>query len=202
MNWFRALSKAKAVGLLALGFSVLYLLSDVVEAFQGGFSEAQLWMTLVAEAAIPVVVIGLYLVQRPQMRWLGRAGALAYAYAFVFFTGTVVYALVNGIGDYDVLSEDLAPWMTMHGGIMLLAGLCFGYAVMTAGVLPRWTGVTLAAGVVMVAGFQGLSEPLQLLAAATRDVGFAGMGVALLGVGAKSGRHTRAASPVADGLVS
>jgi hypothetical protein len=92
--------------------------------------------------------------------------------------------------------------MTMHGGIMVLAGLCFGYAVITAGVLPRWTGVTLAVGVVMVVAFQGLSEPLQLLAAATRDVGFAGMGAALLGVGAKSGRHTHAASPVADGLAS
>jgi hypothetical protein len=159
-------------------------------------------MTLAAEAAIPGFVVGLYLVQRPQIRWFGGIGALAYAYAFVFFIGTVVYALVNGIGDYNALSADLAPWMTIHGAIMVLAGSCFAYAVMTAGVLPRWTGMTLVAGVVMVAASQGLSEPLQLLAAATRDVGFAGMGAALLGFGAKSGRHHGAASPISDGLAS
>ncbi|MDX6553209.1 MAG: hypothetical protein QOH74_1697 [Gaiellales bacterium] len=202
MRWFHNLARAKVVGLSAVVFSVLYLLSDVVEAVQGGFSDAQLWMTLAAEAAIPVFVIGLYLVQRPQMRWLGRAGALAYAYAFVFFTGTVVYALVDGISDYKTLSNDLAPWMIIHGALMVLAGSCFAYAVIRARVLPRWTGMTLVAGVVMVAAAQGLSEPLQLLAAATRDVGFAGMGAALLGFGAKSGRHTGAAGPVSHGLAS
>jgi hypothetical protein len=202
VSWHPHLRRAKVVGLSALVFSALYLLSDVVEAAQGGFSDAQLWMTLAAEAAIPGFVVGLYLVQRPQIRWFGRVGALAYAYAFVFFTGTVVYALLNGIGDYNVLSADLAPWITIHGAIMVLAGSCFAYAVMTAGVLPRWTGMTLVAGVVMVAAAQGLSEPLQLLAAATRDVGFAGMGAALLGFGAKSGTHTGAAGPVSQGLAS
>jgi hypothetical protein len=200
MTWFRALPKAKALGLSALAFSVLYLLSDVVEAVQGGFSEAQLWMTLVAEAAIPVVVIGLYVVQRPQMRWLGRASALVYAYAFVFFTGTVAYALVEGVSDYATLSSDLAPWMTIHGALMVLAGSCFAYAVVIARVLPRWTGFVLMAGVILVAASQGASEPLQVLAAGIRDLGFAGMGLALMGHGAKSPRHTRAASPVADGL--
>jgi hypothetical protein len=202
VSWHDNLPTAKVVGLSALIFSALYLLSDVVEAVHGGFSDTQLWMTFVAEAAIPGFVVGLYLVQRPQIRWFGRVGALAYAYAFVFFTGTVVYALLNGIGDYNVLSADLAPWMTIHGAVMVLAGSCFAYAVMTAGVLPRWTGVALAAGVIMVAASQGLSEPLQLLAAATRDAAFAGMGAALLGFGAKSGRHTDAASPISHGLAS
>ena len=58
---------AASVGLAALAFSALYLVSDVIEALQGGFSDAQLGLTLIAEAAIPVFVIGLYLVQRPQI---------------------------------------------------------------------------------------------------------------------------------------
>jgi hypothetical protein len=202
MKWFHALPKAKMVGISAVAFSVLYLLSDIVEAVQGGFSEAQLWMTLVAEAAIPFVVVGLYLVQRPQMRWLGRAGALAYAYAFVFFTGTVVYALVDGVSDYDTLSKDLAPWMTIHGALMVLAGSCFAYAVVMARVLPRWTGIALMAGVILVAASQGLSEPLQVLAAAVRDLGFAGMGAALMGRGAKSGRRVGTGSAVGHPLAS
>lgn len=56
-------------------------LSDVLEAIQGGFSTGQLWLTLVAEAAIPVFVIGLYATQRPQIGRVGRVSAVAYAYS-------------------------------------------------------------------------------------------------------------------------
>ena len=191
---------ARLVGLAALVFSALYLLSDVIEVGQGGFSDGQLWLTLVAEAAIPAFVVGLYIVQRPQIGWPGRAGALGYAYAYVFFTGTVVYALIAGTSDYNALGARLAPWMAIHGAIMVLAGLCFGYAVIRAGVLPRWTGIVLMAGVVVVAASQGLPEPLQLLAAGVRDLGFAGMGVALLGAGAMSTRRAGAGASVRHGL--
>lgn len=71
--------------------------------------------------------------------------------------------------------------MSLHGAIMLLAGLGFGYAVARARILPRWTGVALGAGVVLVVATQGMSEGAQLLAAGLRDLGFAGMGAALLG---------------------
>lgn len=174
------LSAAAAVGLAAVVFSALYVLSDVIEAIQGGFSVSQLWLTLAAEAAVPVFVVGLYLVQRPHIGRLGRFSAVAYAYSFVFFTGTVVYALLDGTSDYTALTSDLGVWMTVHGAIMVLAGLGFGVAVVRAGVLPRWTGVALMAGVLLVALSQGLPEGPQVLAAAIRALGFAGMGAALL----------------------
>jgi hypothetical protein len=41
--------------------------SDVIEAIQGGFSEGQLWLTLFAEAVIPIFVIGLAAAQRPRL---------------------------------------------------------------------------------------------------------------------------------------
>ena len=50
--------------------------SDVIDTVQRGFSESQLWLTLVAEAAIPTFVIGLAAAQRPR---LGRLDALAAA---------------------------------------------------------------------------------------------------------------------------
>jgi hypothetical protein len=187
----RALPTTASVGLIALVFSALYLASDLIEVLQGGFSGGQLGLTLIAEAAIPVFVIGLYRVQRPQIGGLGRCGAAAYAYSYVFFTGTVVYALIDKTGDYAELSRDLQPWMTIHGALMVLAGLAFGAAVMSARVLPSWTGITLMAGVVLVALAQTLPEGLQLSAAAVRDLGFAGMGAALLGA--------RAEAPVSDG---
>jgi hypothetical protein len=168
MSTLRDIPTAALVGLTALAFSALYLVSDVIEALQGGFSGGQLALTLIAEAAIPVFVTGLYLVQRPQIGRLGRLSAAGYAYSFVFFTGTVVYALIDGTSDYTTLSHDLQPWMTIHGAVMVLAGLGFGIAVIRAKVLPRWTGIVLMAGVVLVALSQTLPEGPQVLAAAIR----------------------------------
>ncbi len=176
---------------MAVAFSALYLLSDVIEAIQGGFSGGQLWLTFAAEAAIPVFVIGLYVVQRPQIGRLGRLSAFAYAYAYVFFTGTVVYALIDGTSDYNALSNDLDPWMTIHGAIMLLSGLGFGYAVIRARVLPRWTGIALMTGVVLVSVSQGLPDGPQVVAAGIRDLAFAGMGAALLRARADSSQRIR-----------
>ncbi|MCB0877233.1 MAG: hypothetical protein KDB46_13675 [Solirubrobacterales bacterium] len=170
---------ATIVGWSAAVFSGLYFASDVVEAGQGGFSDGQLLLTLVAEAAIPPIVIALWWLQRDRLGALGAVSAWAYAYAYVFFTFTVVYALVDGTPDYDALSDGLGPAMAVHGGIMLLAGIGFGATVARGGMLPAWTGWTLAAGVVLVVATQGAPEGLQLLAAAVRDLGIGAMGVAL-----------------------
>ena len=170
----------KTIALAAIAFSLVYFISDAVEAAQGGFSVGQLWLTLVAEAALPVFVLGLAVVQRPHFGRLGWIGATVYAYVYVFFTYTVVYALVEGTRDFDALSHDLRPWMLLHGALMVVAGLCFGIGVIRAGVLPRWTAMALIAGVILVALAQNLPEGPQLVAAGLRDLGFAGMGAALL----------------------
>jgi hypothetical protein len=127
-------------------------------------------------------------VQRPAIGRLGAISAAAYAYAYVFFTATVVYALVEGTPDYDALGDDLGATMTVHGAIMLVAGLGFGYAVVRARVLPAWTGIALMAGVVLVVVTQGMAEGVQLVAAGVRALGFAGMGAALLRAPAVGGR--------------
>lgn len=160
--------------------SGLYFVSDVIEAVQGGFSEGQLWLTLVAEAAIPVFVIGLAAAQRAHLGRLGALAAVGYAYSFVVFTGTVVYALVNGTEDYAALSDELGVVMTVHGAVMVVAGLGLGFAVLRSRTLPAWTAVALMAGVVLVALTQTMPEGAQLAAAGVRDLGFAGMGTALL----------------------
>ena len=112
---------------------------------------------------------------------------------WIFFTAanvaTVVYALIDQTSNYDALSHDLQPWMTIHGSIMVLAGLGFGLAVIRAALLPRWTAVALMVGVILVALSQNLPEGPQLLAAGIRDLGFAGMGAALLLPSAASGRN-------------
>lgn len=169
-----------AVAAAAVGFSALYLLSDVLELMQGGFSTTQLLLTYVAEAAIPLFVLGLYAVQRPRIGRLGLLGAVGYAYAYIYFTGTVLLALVEKAPDWESLADRLGPGVTAHGLLMVVAGTCFGVAVIRAGVLPRWTGVTLVVGVVLVALSSALPGAVQVVAAGVRDLGFAGMGLSLL----------------------
>jgi hypothetical protein len=96
---------------------------------------------------------------------LARAVGLAavvfsgiYAYSFVFFTGTVVYAIVNSTTDYSALTADVGASMTVHGAIMVIAGIGFGLAVIRAGVLPSWAGMALATGVVAVAATQAAPQ--------------------------------------------
>lgn len=189
-NRHRIEAPVRTIALTAVVFSIVYFISDAMEARQGGFSVGQLWVTLVAEAAIPFYVLGLAVVQRPHLGRLGWIGAAMYTYVYVFFTYTVVYALVDGTRDFDELSHELRPWMFLHGALMVVAGLCFGIGVLRAGVFPRWTAVAVMAGVILVAITPNLPEGPQLVATGLRDVGFAGMGAALLR--APAGVTTRA----------
>jgi hypothetical protein len=175
------------VGFAAVAFSALYLVSDLIELVQGGFSTTQLALTYVSEAAIPIFVIGIYAVQRPRIGRLGLLGAVGYAYTFVFFTSTVVFALVQHTRDWNALTDQLGVWITVHSALMIVAGLCFGYAVMRARVLPRWTGVLLMVGMLLMVVATVLPDVAQTAAAAIRDVAFAGMGAALLGLKVRAG---------------
>jgi hypothetical protein len=169
------------VGLAAVVFSAVYLISDVLEVAQGGFSTARLLLTFAGEAALPLFVIGLYAVQRPRIGVLGLSGVTAYAYSYVFFTSTVVFALFAGSPDYRSLSDAFAAWMTVHGIVMLLGGLAFGLAVVRARVLPSWTGICLMVGVVLVVAASGMPNIARAVAQAVPAAAFIGMGWALLG---------------------
>jgi hypothetical protein len=169
----------RAVGLLAILGSALYFLSDVIEVHQGRFSTVQLSLTLVAESAVPVTVVGLAMVQRPVLDGVGRIAAVLYAYSFVFFTGTVVFALVHNTTDCKALTHQLGLWMFVHGAVMVLAGVGFGYETLRAHLLPSWASRALIIGVILVALTQNAAEPIQLAAAGTRDLAFAGMGASL-----------------------
>jgi hypothetical protein len=173
-------SIAVLVGLAAVVFSALYLISDLMELGQGGFSTPQLLVTYAAEAAIPLFVLGLYAVQRPQIGRLGLASAIGYAYAFVYFTSTVVYALVERTSDWQALERRLGVWITIHSVLMVVAGVGFGIAVIRARVLPWWTGATLIAGMLLMAVTVSLPAAAQTASAGVRDLAFAAMGAALL----------------------
>ena len=171
---------ARSVGVAAIGFSAVYLASDILEIGQGQFSTLRLALTYAGEAAIPLFVLGLYALQRPRIGRLGLVGATVYAYSYVFFTSTVVYALVAPAPDYHAVTTAFGAWMVVHGLIMVIGGAAFGVAVARARVLPRWTGICLVVGVVLVAGASGQSTVARTIAEAVVAAAFVGMGCALL----------------------
>jgi hypothetical protein len=70
--------------------------------------------------------------------------------------------------------------MTIHGALMVFSGFAFGFAIVRAGVLPRWTGVALVVGVVSIAVSSTLPDAVQTASAGVRDLAFGGMGLSLL----------------------
>jgi hypothetical protein len=168
------------VGAAAVAFSAVYLLSDVLELVQGDFSLLRLSLTYAGEAALPIFVLGLYAMQRGRIGRLGLFGAVAYAYSYVFFTGTVLYAIVDSVPSYGDVTRAFGVWMTVHGVIMFIGGLAFGLAVVRAAALPRWTGVALMLGVVLVAAASGLPTLARTIAESVPAAAFIGMGTALM----------------------
>jgi hypothetical protein len=181
----------RLIGSAAVAFSALYFASDLIELLQGGFSTAQLSLTYAAEAAIPLFVLGLYALQRPWIGRLGLVAALTYAYTFVFFTSTVVYALIDRTGNWNALTSKFGTWLTIHSALMVVAGIAFGVAIVQARVMPRWTGAALILGMILMTVATALPDVAQTTAAGVRDLAFAGMGAALL----RHGRPQRISRP-------
>lgn len=168
------------VGIAAIVSPLAYFASDVLETVQVDFSRERLLLTYVGEAAIPLIVLGLYALQRPHIGRAGLLGAVLYAYAYVFLASTVVFALVGGARNWAGVSSTFGNWLILHGGLMLIGGLAFGWAVVRADVFPRWTGLALALSAVLVVAVAGMPNLERTVANAVQDAAFIGMGVAVL----------------------
>lgn len=168
------------VGAAAIIFPLVYLVSDLVEVAQGDFTTFRLTLTYIGEAGFPLFVIGLCALLRDRLPWWGLLGGIAYAYSFIFFTSTVVWAIVARTPSWEVLSNDFGWWMTAHGAVMVAGGTALGIGVVRSRALPAWTGWALAVGVVLVAGVSGMGNLERTLAAAVPDAAFLGIGIALV----------------------
>ncbi|MGB5634281.1 MAG: hypothetical protein WBM44_21535 [Waterburya sp.] len=170
------------IGWTAIISPLLYILSDLLEVFGGGFAASQLWINYVAFLPIPFLMIGLYAFQRPRSSWMSLTGAIAYGTSFIFFAGTTLYALVAKTANYSTLVEELGSIYTFHGGLMVAGGMLFGIAVIIARVLPRWTGWLLILGVSLNLLFHLLAFPdlSQIISSIVRNIAFVGMGIAIL----------------------
>jgi hypothetical protein len=172
---------ARATALGAIVAPALHTLTDVMEWSHGGFSALQLWLNYLAFLPIPAILIGLYAAQRPRISPAGLAGAVAYGFAFIYFTHTTLVALASATPDYQQLWGSLGAIYTVHGGLMIVSGSLFGWATLRAGVFPTWTAWTFLGGVAinLALGLLPLPDILQTGGTLLRNVGLIGMGWSL-----------------------
>ena len=182
-------NRAWLVAVAAIFFPIVYLLSDVIETAQGDFSTVRLALTYVGEAGFPLFIIGIAAMLHDRLPPWALLGAVAYAYSYVFFTSTVVWALVAHTESWEALGDDFGWWMTTHGAVMVLGGMSFGIGIARSAALPAWTGWALATGVVLVAGASGMGNMERTLAAAVPDAAFIGIGVHLFRQSRSSRAH-------------
>jgi hypothetical protein len=170
------------VGVAAIVFPGLYVLSDLMELAAGHLYTTQLVVTYLAEAAVPFFMLGLHSVQGRRGGWMSLTGAVLYGAAFVGLSATVLYPLVTGDRDPDDVFDAFGTIYDLNAGLALVGGLVFGIAVLRARVFPRWTGLALIGGLLLTALLvaAGFPEGVQTVGTAIRSVAFAGMGAACL----------------------
>lgn len=187
----------QVVGATAIAAPVLHSLSDAMEWYQGGFSDAQLWLNYAAFLPMPWLLLGLYALRTDVLGPYALAGSLLHGAAFTYFAFTTLHALQSRVPSYEVLWQQLGPVYTVHGAAMVIGGLLFAAAALRSAAYPRpavWlfgTGLLVNLGLAMVPA----PDILQTLGTAIRNAGLVGMGWSLLSGGSGGRRNSRGPSP-------
>lgn len=131
---------------------------------------------------MPVILVGLYAVQRPRSSYFGLLGGILYGFAFIYFAHTTMYALAASVNTYEQLWAQLGWIYTFHGALMILGGGMFGIDTVRAGVLPSWAARLFLIGIVvnLVVALLPVPDLLQTIGTTIRNVGLIGMGLGLI----------------------
>jgi hypothetical protein len=185
------------IGFAALVAPALHTVTDVMEWHDRGFTDTQLWLNFAAFLPMPLLLLGLHVVQVPRPGKAGLLGALLYGAAFVYFLYTTVYALAENVPDYEELWTRLGNTYTVFGGLMVCGGLLFGWSALRVGWLPRSAVLLFLSGIVVNLVLAVLPAPdiLQTVGSAMRNFGLMGMGYAILFQSAPSGAASRTMRP-------
>lgn len=177
LHWMIAITAIVAPG--------LHLLSDILEWVNGGFSQLQLLLNYIGFLPMPFLMIGLYAVQCPKIKWFGLLGSVLYGVAFIYFTHTTLYALAESMPDYETLWGKLGGVYTFHGGLMIAGGLLFGLAALRANILWRGAVILFLVGILLnlILGLLPLPDIVQIVGSSARNFGLMGMGIGLMRYG-------------------
>jgi len=169
------------VGAAAIVAPILHSVTDAMEWYQHGFSQAQLWLNYVAFLPMPWLLLGIYAVCEEELGVPALAGALLYGIAFTYFAHTTLYALVSHAPTYEALWQQLGPTYTVHGAFMVVGGLLFTRAALRVGGLPRPAVWLFGMGLLvnLVLALVPAPDILQTVGTTVRNAGLVGMGYAI-----------------------
>ena len=147
-----------------------------------GFTDAQLWLNLLAFVPMPLLLLGIYSIQVPKPGTAGLLGALLYGAAFAYFTYTTLYALAKRIPTYAELWTRLGHVYTFFGGLMVCGGLLFAWSALRVAWLPRFAVLLFLSGIVLnlILAILPAPDTFQTIGSAMRNVGLMAMGYAIL----------------------
>jgi len=170
------------VGGAAIAAPILHSLTDVMEWYQKGFSNTQLWLNYAAFLPMPWLLLGIYAIRGQSLSIGALIGAVAYGVAFTYFAHTTLYALALGVPDYETLWSQLGPQYTFHGALMVIGGLLFAASAFTTKGLPTFAVALFASGLLvnLVLALVPGPDMLQTVGTAIRNAGLVLMGRAIL----------------------
>jgi hypothetical protein len=161
-------------------------------AIRGELMPIALVAALAVLLAMPFVVAGLCMAQRPRIATIGQAGALTFAAACPLGAFVVLYALVAGIGDATALPTELGGLVWAAQAAFVPGGVAFGAASYVRRFLPRWACGSFVLGLLLVIPTLGTPAGFQLVVLGLVDLGILGMGLSLLPIPPPR-RHARRA---------
>jgi hypothetical protein len=170
------------VGVAAIVAPILHSVTDAMEWYQHGFSQAQLWLNYVAFLPMPWLLLGIYAVCEEDLGVTALVGALLYGIAFTYFAHTTLYALASHAPTYEALWQQLGSTYTVHGAFMVVGGLLFTWAALRAGELPKPAVLLFGTGLLvnLVLALVPAPDILQTAGTFIRNAGLVGMGYAIL----------------------
>jgi hypothetical protein len=182
-QWKSRKSLHWVVGLIAIIAPLLHTITDLIEWYQRGFSEVQLWLNYAAFLPMPWLLLGIYAVHGSnQISQFGLVGSLLYGAAFAYFLHTVLFALSEHVPTYEILWIRLGIIYTVHGALMVCGGLLFGWAVWCAGWLPRYAAMLFLFGIALnfILALLPVPDLFQAVGSAIRNMGLMAMGYSIL----------------------
>ncbi len=170
------------LGTAAVAAPLLHAASDVLEWRYGGFSSLQLYTNLAGFLPMPLMILGLYWLERRRLGELGFAGALLYAVAFVYFTYSTIYSIYFHVPDYEDLWHRLGWVYTLAGGFMVVGGSMFVAAAWKNRAYSRISLALFGLGLLinLVVAFLPVPEMVQIAGSMFRNAGLIGMGLEIL----------------------
>lgn len=147
---------------------------------RGGLATVALLAALTAVLAMPFVIVGLCIVQRPGIATLGQAGAIAFAISCLPAAFVLLYCLVARIDDAAGLRADLGSSVWAAQAALVPGGVAFGAASYARGLLPRWACASFVLGLLLVIPTLGAPAGFQVVVLGLTDLGLLGMGLKLV----------------------